>query len=259
MSTTIIKFVDRCYDIVKAKPEYALGCSSKTKCDCIGMVKYGLHQNGVSFSTSGTNWTFRKQVRNIRKITGASVLQVGDVVFKSRAPGESGYNLPSKYRQGGTAYNGDLNDYCHIGVVKSVKSIRIIHMTSPTSKEDTSIGKWKWAAELLPEYIRDYGSSGSQNVDPVVDPEPAAQEPVITPAEPVTVAETAVVIAPSGRWVKMRAKPSTGCRLYDEVPIGATVTVETHGYEWTKISYGRRKGWYMMTKFLAIEAEGTVG
>lgn len=255
MATTIKKFVDRCYDIVLAKPEYELGCSSKQKCDCIGMVKYSLHQNDVSFTTTGTNWTIRKQVRNIRKITGTSVLQIGDVVFKVRSPGESGYNLPSKCRQGGSAYNGDLNDYCHIGVVKSVKPLRIIHMTSPTAREDTTIGKWKYAAELLPQFISDYGGTAGQNPEPVTQPvsEPVVQEPA------KLTGETAVVYAPTGKWVKMRQKPSTSCKLYDEIPVGATVNIVTPGYEWTKISYGRRKGWYMMTKFLTIQGEGTVG
>ena len=148
MSTTREKFVDRCMDIVNAKPKYELGCSDLKKCDCIGMPKYSLRKNGVTLTTTGTNWTMRNQVQNVRKITGVSVLRVGDLVFKSREPGQEGYNLPAKYRKGGSAYNGDLNDYCHVGVVKSVSPLRIIHMTGPTAKTDTTIGKWKWAADL---------------------------------------------------------------------------------------------------------------
>ena len=232
MATTIDKFISGCEQIVQAKPEYALGCSDKKKCDCIGMVKYGLRVNGVTLTTTGTNWTYRNQVENKRKITGTASLKKGDVVFKSRAPGESGYNLPAKYRQGGSAYNGDLNDYCHIGVVASVSPLRIIHMTSPTAKTDTVIGKWKWAAELTQQYI-----SG-------ITPEPAP--------EPAPYGDTAIVVAESGRWVKMRKEPSTSCRVYDEVPVGANVQIVSHGYDWTRINYGKRKGWYMMTKFLEV-------
>lgn len=243
MATIIILFVERCYDIVKAKPVYDLGSSSKTKCDCIGMVKYGLRMNGVTLETTGTNWTFRYQSKNIRKITSASVLKIGDIVFKSRAPGEAGYNLPQKYRKGGSAYNGDLNDYCHIGVVKSVKPLRIIHMTSPTAKEDSSIGKWRWAAELPPKYISDYSTSQTPTTEPIAH----QQEPI-----PVEETEVATVYAPSGKWVKIRQKPSTGCSVWDNVPIGAKVTIVTRGYDWTKVNYGRRKGWYMMTKYLTF-------
>lgn len=235
MSTTRGKFVDKCDVIVKAKPQYELGCDSTTKCDCIGMVKYGLHKNNVAFSTSGTNWTFRNQVENIRTINSKNDLMFGDVVFKMRTPSESGYNLPSKYKPGGSAFNGDLNDYCHIGVVKSVSPLQIIHMTSPTAKTDTNIGKWKRAACLKKQYISD-----SEEPSP-------APEPIPEPTK-----ETATVYAESGRWVKMRKEPSTKCRLYDEVPIGATVTIVEFGYEWTKINYGSRKGWYMMTKFLIV-------
>ena len=238
MATTVTKFVDKCEDIVKAKPEYELGHSSKKKCDCIGMIKYSLRENGVQFSTTGTNWTERNQVTDVRKITSASVLRVGDVVFKAKYPGDEGYNLPTKYCKGGSAYNGDLTDYCHIGVVKSVDPLRIIHMTSPTAKTDTKIGKWAYAAELDSKYVN-YGSTPSKPVEPS-KPDP----------EPEPVGDTAIVTAPSGKWVKMRKEPSTKCRLYDEVPVGATVTVVTNGYEWTKINYGKRKGWYMMTRYL---------
>lgn len=239
MSTTREKFVARCEDIVKAKPKYELGASNLRTCDCIGMVKYGLRQNGVTLTTTGTNWTMRNQVENVRKITGASVLRFGDVVFKARGPGQEGYNLPSKYKNGGSAYNGDLLDYCHIGVVKSVSPLRIIHMTGPTAKTDTSIGKWKFAADLKKQYISDGG-------EPAPDPEPT----------PTPTVDKAVVVADKGNWVNMRANPSTSCRLYDEVPVGATVTVITHGYDWTKINYGSRKGWYMMTKYLDIVGDG---
>lgn len=239
MSTTRAKFITRCEDIIKAKPNYSLGSSDTRNCDCIGMVKYGLRVNGVTLTTSGTNWTIRNQVDNIRSITSASVLKAGDVVFKSRAPGESGYDLPTKYRKGGSAYNGDLNDYCHIGVVKSVSPLRIIHMTSPTAKTDITIGKWKWAADLKKQYISDIIKPTPV---PTPDPDP----------EPVTSYDQAIVVADSGRWVKMRKDPSAKCKLYDEVPVGATVTIVTNGYDWTKINYGKRKGWHMMTKFLDI-------
>lgn len=235
MSTTREKFVEKCDVIVKAKPKYELGCDSTTACDCIGMVKYGLRKNGVEFSTSGTNWTYRNQIENARVIKSKNDLMFGDVVFKMRTPSESGYNLPKKYKPGESGFNGDLNDYCHIGVVKSVSPLQIIHMTSPTAKTDTTIGKWKRAACLKKKYISD-----------TEEPSPAP-EPIPEPTK-----ETATVYAPSGRWVKMRKEPSTKCNLYDDVPIGATVTIVEFGYEWTKINYGKRKGWYMMTKFLIV-------
>ena len=186
-----------------------------------------------SFAQSVENSAAIKSMNNATDAINA--VDCGDVVFKMKTPTDSGYNLPSKYRPGGSAFNGDLNDYCHIGVVKSVSPLRIIHMTSPTAKTDTSIGKWKKAASLKPRYISD-------SPQPVPEPEP----------QPEPTKDTATVYAETGRYVKMRKEPSTKCRLYEEVPIGATVTIVEFGYDWTKINYAGRKGWYMMTKFLIV-------
>lgn len=234
MGTTREKFIDACMDIVTAKPEYKRGCSGLKQCDCIGMVKYGLMKNGVYLSTTGTNWTIRNQVTNIRQITGKAVLKAGDVVFKRKAQGDDGYDLPPKYREGGSAYNGDLNDYCHIGVVKSVNPLRIIHMTGPTAKTDTSIGKWKIAADLKPQYISDSN--------------PTAQESDEDP-EPVTM--TATVSCDNGKPLNFRTQPSTTAALLDRIPINTVVTVKTYKSDWCQIIYRRNTG-YVMTRFLSF-------
>ena len=54
----------------------------------------------------------------------------------------------------------------------------------------------------------------------------------------------------------MRASASRKCDLYDDVPIGAIVTVVKKGDLWTKVDYGKRLGWYMMTEFLDFEDSG---
>ncbi len=244
MATTRAKFIERCMDIVEARPVYKLGCSNTKECDCIGMVKYSMRKNGVSFSTTGTNYTFRNQVDNARSIKSTADLNVGDVVFKVREPGSSGYDLPSKYQKGGSCYNGDLNDYSHIGVVKSVSPLRIIHMTGPTAKTDDKIGNWKKAANLKKPYISDAPS-----------PEP---EPEPDPPEPTPTTDKATVNSENGNPVKMRQKPTTLCRTWEKLPVGTEVQVDEwnsatdkKGEKWTKITYGRKKGWYMMTKFLS--------
>ena len=242
MSTTRPRFVEKCMDIIQAKPDYQTGCSDTRKCDCIGMIKYSLRQNNVSFSTTGTNWTFRNQVHNIRKITSASVLRIGDVVFKVRKPGTSGYDLKPKYQKGGSAYNGDLNDYSHIGVVKTVNPLRIIHMTSPTAKTDDGIGKWAFAADLNKEYVSD--------ADPVPETPTEPETPVDPSPAPVIL--TATVCSDNGKPVKLRAKPSTKCGDYDDLKVGTVVTVTSYKEDWCKVTYRYRKNWYIMTKFLSF-------
>jgi hypothetical protein len=167
-------FVEGCDDIYHAKPMYKNGASDLAECDCIGMDKYSFRKNGVKFSTTGTNWSFRNQVDNIRELKSADQLQVGDVVFKAYAPGETGYNLPAKYQQGGSAYNGDLNDYYHIGTVKSVNPLQIIHMTSPTAKMDTTLKNkgWDYAAQWKKDYISDYSPEPQPEPQPGPEPGP---------------------------------------------------------------------------------------
>ena len=252
MATTIRRFVDKCYEVYEAQPAYKNGASSLTECDCIGMDKYSFRENGVKFSTTGTNWSFRNQVENIRPIQSEADLNVGDVVFKAYSQGESGWDLPAKYQPGGSGYNGDMNDYYHIGTVKSVNPLQIIHMTSPTAKMDTTLKNkgWDFAANWKKDYISD-------------SPEPEPPTPP-DPPEPPTPVEFATVHSDNGKPVKMRAKPSTGCKLYDELPVGTIVTVDqkdctidNDGNMWSQISYGTRKGWYMMSKFLIFEDQPT--
>lgn len=299
------------------------------------MDKYSFRENGVTFSTGGTNYSVRKQIENFRSISSASDLRKGDVVFKKRAPGDAYYDLPPRYQNGGADYNGDLNDYYHIGTVYSVNPLKIIHMTDPSAKVDDKIGKWSCAGNWKSQFISDSpepepGPSPEPGPEPEPGPQPTptpepdpkvmyvyaengkpvnmrkranlnaalvdkvpvgtqiewlkdngsgwayirfgkkygwmmekfmveeptpAPEPTPTPTPEPTPTPTptpsyATVTAPSGRTVKMRQKPSTGCSLYDDVPIGAVVEVVKKGDTWTKINYGRRKGWHMMTKFL---------
>lgn len=90
---------------------------------------------------------------------------------------------------------------------------------------------------------------------PVPDPDP---EPTPDPDPPVLI-EDATVWSDNGKPVKMREKPSQSCRLYDDIPVETVVAVDAYnactdakGNRWSKVSYGIRKGWYIMTKFLSV-------
>lgn len=90
---------------------------------------------------------------------------------------------------------------------------------------------------------------------PVPDPDP---EPTPNPDPPVLI-DDATVWSDNGKPVKMREKPSQSCRLYDDIPVGTVVAVDAYnaatdakGNQWSRVSYGIRKGWYIMTKFLSV-------
>lgn len=91
--------------------------------------------------------------------------------------------------------------------------------------------------------------------DPTPTPEP---DPTPTPEPPIVV-DSATVFSDNGKPVKMRAQPTTSCKLYDELPVGTVVEVngyncvtDSKGNQWTMVSYQTRNGWYIMTRFLSL-------
>lgn len=218
------------------------GDGSDGTCDCIGLIigacgRMGLKWTGIH----GSNWAARKELVQLCMIGSPSQLEVGDIVFKGYEPSAAKYKLPDRYKPKGAYYNGDLRDYYHVGVVTSVNPLRITHMTSPTVKVDTSLGKWAYFGKLR---LLVNAAGG-------VTPAPAPA-PTPTPKPVPSTGTIATVTAKSGKYVKMRKEPSTSCGLYEEVPVGAKVSLDQPGEKWAKISYGSRKGWYMMAEFLNV-------
>ena len=247
MTELLKKFLKKIDDIKRSKPKYRQpGDGSDGTCDCIGLIIGAIRRVGLKWiGIHGSNYAARYASVGFKKINAVQELEVGNMVFKAYEPGNSRNTLPSRYKHGGKYYNGDLNDYYHVGVVTSVSPLNITHMTSPTVKVDTTIGKWAYKARIKP--LVDAGAYSSISVP---------DKPSTPVFEPVTTGARAVVVAASGRYVKMRQQPTTRCGLYDEIPVGAVVTLDRPGETWAQISYGRRKGWYMMAKFLDVVGDG---
>ena len=222
--------------IYKEQPKYKTGGDgSNGECDCIGMCRGALKRGGATEikNMSGTNAAARKAIKNLQKIAGSSELMIGDVVLKTRDKNDPSMPLPDKYREGGSAYDpmlGEIN-FTHIGTVTNNYPLEITHMTSPSAKKDTKLGNWTYFGEL-----------------PWVEYE-AAPEPPPEP-EPLP-AMTAIVVADSGSKVKMRAKPSTSCSMYWEIPVGTMVDLIERGDSWSRIRWNGISG-YMMSRFLKI-------
>lgn len=232
--TLLEKFLDKIRIIKNLQPRYVSGGDgSRGTCDCIGLVIGAFRRAGIKWSgIHGSNWFARKEVTGLKKIESQDELKVGDAVFQTYEPNEGGYALPARYKKGGKYYNGDVRDYIHIGIVTSVNPFRITHMWKPTVKDDTSIGRyWDYKGWLTR-----------------LGKEPVAELPAQTPKQ----GAQARVTAKSGKYVKMRKEPSIKCGIYEEVPIGATVTIENPGEEWVQISYGKWQNYYMMAKFLEV-------
>jgi len=230
---SVESFIRGLYSIYEEQPKYDKGCDgSNGKCDCIGMGRGALKREGVEDvkGMNGTNYAARHTILDLQKIKKEAQLQVGDVVLKTRDKDDASMKLPDQYRKGGNDYSktwGETN-FTHIGYVVSMNPLRIMHMTSPTAKIDTSLGKWSYFGRL-PWIDYDSQAAESENMSETK--------------------EWARVYSENGEPVKMREKPSTLCRTWWKVPCGAEVILMEPGDTWSEIIWAGRSG-YMMTKYL---------
>ena len=228
MSATLSAFLAAVDAIQQEAPTYRLGGKAEDgTCDCIGLIIGALNRCGVKWpGIHGSNWAARNAMSWLLPVSDASDLTVGDIVYKARRPGETGYSLPERY-----AADPDRSDYYHVGVVRSVSPLRIVHCTSPSGViTDTKLGKWAYRGGL--SLIGEASDTG----------------------EVVTGMETATVTAESGSTVNLRKTP--GGDLVDRVPVGSTVQVMQvtgePGSQWAQVDYRGKAGW-MNVAFLRME------
>lgn len=229
MSATLSAFLAAVDAIQAERPTYRLGGKAEDgTCDCIGLIIGALNRCGVKWpGIHGSNWAARNAMAWMLPVSDASDLTVGDIVYKARRPGETGYSLPDRY-----AADPDRADYYHVGVVRSVSPLRIVHCTSPGGVvTDTKLGKWAYRGWL--SLIGEADDEGKV----------------------VTGMETATVTAESGSTVNLRREPRGA--LVDRVPVGSVVHVMQvtgePGSQWAQVDYRGKVGW-MDVAFLWMEA-----
>lgn len=229
MSATLSAFLAAVDAIQRESPTYRLGGKAEDgTCDCIGLIIGALTRCGVKWpGIHGSNWAARNAMAWLLPVSDASDLTVGDIVYKARRPGETGYSLPERY-----AADPDRSDYYHVGVVRSVSPLRIVHCTRPGGVvTDTKLGKWAYRGGL--SLIGEADDAGKL----------------------VTGMETATVTAQSGNTVNLRKTP--GGDLVDRVPVGSVVQVMQvtgePGSQWAQVDYRGKAGW-MDVGFLRMEA-----
>lgn len=207
--------------------KYELGFDGRNPegwCDCIGLVIGAFQIAGVRWTGGhGTNWTARNFVTGLGRFGVLADLELGDVVFKAREPGEKGYALPDSYKG-----SPDKRDYYHIGVVTSVNPVCITHCTSVEGGIRIDNTKGNWSYKALLNKVENGGGGGT--------------------------VKKAIVEWDTGKTVNLRAKPSTASQVLVQVPIGNEVDVLEENGEWDKIKYQELTG-YMMAKFLSIVAD----
>lgn len=222
---TITDFLTKVREIASERPAYRLGRDgSDGLCDCIGLIIGAIRRNGIKYTeVHGTNWFARHYTASLMRVTDADDLSLGDIVYKVRTPGSTGYDLPSRY-----AKDPDKYDYYHVGVVTGVDPLEITHCTSGGGVDgittDSKLGKWAYKGQL-------------SEIDSLTE----EYEPMMT----------ARVTSANGKPVNMRQRPNTTSTLVDRVPVGAEVESRGHDEEWSQIVYKGMTG-YMMTKFLVF-------
>lgn len=215
---------------------YREGAAQKGEVDCSGAFVWAFRQHGVSIY-HGSNRMARVEVVSLIPINVANLVP-GMAAFKHRTPGETGYDLPSDYKPGGSHYNGDLNDYYHVGLV-GTDTLQVLNAQSTATGFVSSPISESWSHVAILKRV-DYS---------------AGTPPVDQPADPAS--GTATVYAENGAPVKLRQTPSTKLPYLAKVPVGATVSLRGADADgWTPVTYNGQDG-YMMSQFLVFGAGET--
>lgn len=227
MKADVKTFLAAVEQIAAECPGYEHGHSGDDHlCDCIGLIIGALRRCGVRWTgIHGSNYAARSEVEYLKPVTSTTDLAPGEVVFKIYSPSSAKYTLPEKYRQGGSAYNGDLLDYYHVGVVVSVYPLRIRHMTTPQPKMDTSIGRWAYHG-----WLKKVSANGGTAME-------SYQAKVI------------------GGNLNLRRNASTDAPRIDQIPDGSTVTVIEELPGWCKVEYNGQTGYVVKTFLAKIEQD----
>lgn len=203
------------------KVTYKLGRTGTDECDCKGYILWTLRELGLDVSSAGTNTMIRTQMKAYCKLTSASQLEPGMVVFKSRSDTS---NLKNKFKNGGDCYNATIGeiDVYHIGIVTQTSPKLVIrHCSTNGLMTDNSISKWSYCGYT--KWV----------------------EPNDRNTEAVIVARTLKVVAQTGKTVNIRKKMSAKSQLVERVPIGSIVQYCESANGWTKIRYKKWSGWMM--------------
>lgn len=209
--------------------------------DCQAFVERCLKDCGCDLNLAGSNAWFRKMTwtgspEDCKAKFGR--IPAGAFLFILKQDGKE----PEKYKKDG------IGNASHIGL-KTGTGKGAIHSSGSRSGvcesefHDKTIQNGGWNRIGLWTEVS-YGADIDAILDgggdtPAPDPQPEP-EPIVT---------TATVTAPTGGTVKMRAKPSTSCGLYWDVPVFSLVDVIEKGDEWSRIRWTGRTG-FMMSKFL---------
>ena len=193
--------------------------------DCSGAFVWSYDRHGLDIY-NGSNRIARvycKELIIISEAKAKKLIKPGMAAFKNYTPGQNNYSLPATYRPGGKYYNGDLNDYHHIGLIDTDTNYVLNAQSSKTGFVRSKISEhWTYVAELN---AVDYHEGGGDEMI------------------------TMKVVAEKGNSVNLRKSASTSSALVTTVPVGSIVQAGPESTGWRFVEYQTYTG-YMMSKFL---------
>jgi len=189
--------------------------------DCSGAFVRAYRAHKLSIY-HGSNRIAREYVD---ELLPPSAAKPGMMAFKARKPGEKYYDLPSEYKHGGKHYNGDLNDYYHIGLVDDNPAYVINAQSTQTGVVRSKLSNG-WDCVAWPKAVQ-HDEGG----------EPMQRQVI-------------------GGKLNLREKPDTHSNRIAQIPDGAIVTVDEYGDKWCRVEYNGKVG-YAVTQFLAPVDEAT--
>lgn len=210
---------------------YVWGAAEEGCVDCSGAFDYAFEKlHGLNYP-HGSNSIERRFI--VGDFLPVSKAQPGMAAFKFYKPGDPGYDLPDKFMPGGSAYNGDLNDYYHIGLVdEDTDYVLNAKGTKYGFCRDKMTGKYGWDGVAYLKGV-DYGKTADEEKGDI----PMQEAKVVLPS------------GAKGDTVNLRREPSTSAPLVVRVPVGSTVTMEEDLGQWCRIIYGLKTG-YMLSNYL---------
>ena len=233
-------------DLLKVAPKY-LGVPY-SKMDCQGFVEACLSDIGIDVNLPGSNAWYRKMTwagtpEECKSSFGD--IPRGAFLFILKQDGKE----PEKYRSDG------IGNASHIGIYTGMKFTELCEIgnVDPYIHDfDFGDGAINSSSSHGCVCTSKFAGKSIRNGWNRVGLWDALSYEMEFPAGDTYGGEivTAIVTAPSGSTVKMRAKPSTSCRTYWEVPVGETVTVLSQG-EWDSVSWHGKKG-YIMSEYVKI-------
>lgn len=216
-------------------PYASPGSNDENGIDCSGAFVYAYRQFDESIY-HGSNRIARVHVGKLLPVSEA---KPGMAAFKAREPGEDYYALPQGYMPGGGQYNGDSNDYYHVGLVADDPGYVLNAKNEAEGFVRSKISE-KWDAVAYLNDV-DYGVSAEPDPAPEIDDGIPVYDSLedAQAAQPVQDEFTRYIriISPNEYPVKIREQPKKGAITKYSTPAGTLFPYQGERDGFYKILY----------------------